>query len=336
MKSASLHQRIQKSGTNLHASLAAVAFLPRFFSLLWLLIAILVLQSSVASAQSLPADEGHSTSVQQPDPASSETAHRLEWQWKRVHAAEIGATAVLALGAIGFYRMTAPTARWQKVNGFDGWFRDQLRLSGQARQGVDLASRILATSLFAYPLLVDSFGVVLIGDKNKDVFTQLFAIQAQAFAMTGFVTYAAKAGARRERPYGQGVNCPGPSPECREGINESFFSDTASFAFAGAGLTCVAHRHLALYGRVGDPLACATTLTLASAAALFRVMADEHWMTDVLTGAGIGLLAGWLVPWLLHFRHDETKGTDGLLGALRYAAPYGTQGEFGLRITGRF
>ena len=333
MKRASLHQPIEKSGTNLHASLGAVAQLPRFW---WLPIAFLVLQSTAASAQSLPADERDSTSVLLSGPAGSETVHRLAWHWKRVHAAEVGATAVLVLGAIGFYQMTAPTARWQKVNGFDSWFRDQLRLGERAQQGVDLASRILATSLFVYPMLVDSLGVVLIGDENKDVFSQLFAIQAQAFAMTGFVTYAAKTGVRRERPYGQGVICPGPSPECREGLNESFFSDSVSFAFAGAGLTCVAHRHLALYGRVGDPLACATTLTLASATALFRVMADEHWTTDVLTGAGIGLLAGWLVPWLLHFRHDETKRMDGIVGALRYAAPYGTRGEFGLRVTGRF
>lgn len=268
--------------------------------------------------------------------SKEDTIRSLEWNYKKVHWGEVVGTLGLGAAAIGTARIETPVARWEGINTFDTWFRDGLALDGTARQRIDRTSDAFALTLIAFPVLVDSFGVALAGDRNKEVFGQLFAIQAQAFAMTGFLTSATKVAASRERPYARDLDCDPSGSNCGDGLNASFFSGHTAFAFTGAGLTCVAHRHLDLLGGVGDPLACAGTLTLASATAIFRVMADAHWMTDVLTGAGVGLFSGWLMPKLLHFRHGEVKRMDGPARALRYLAPYGSRSEFGIRATGTF
>ncbi|MEM7135610.1 MAG: phosphatase PAP2 family protein [Myxococcota bacterium] len=221
------------------------------------------------------------------------------------------------------------------MNGFDNWFRNGIGLNGRPEERIDLASDIFALSLIAYPAIIDAAGVALILDRNPQVFAQLAAIQSEAFAMTAVLTNGIKVAARRERPFGEDLDCP-DGPQCTGGVNRSFISGHTSFAFTGAGLTCVTHRHLRLYGRVGDPLACATTLTLASLTGLFRVMANQHWITDVFAGAGVGLFSGWLMPWLLHFRHDTLASDPDRARALRYLSPYGTRDGIGLRATGRF
>ncbi len=271
-----------------------------------------------------------------PDPLPMAPAHRLEWHWKRVHWGEIAGTAALATGAIVVSVVAEPSARWTRTNGFDDWFRDRLRVSSTTQNRLGRASDALALTLIAFPVLVDSVGVALIGDKNKQVAGQLIAIQAQAFAMTGFLTSVTKVAAGRQRPDAEEQGCDELGQDCGSGVNGSFFSGHTSFAFTGAGLTCVEHRHLRLFGRVGDPLACATTLTMASLTGVFRIMANKHWTTDVITGAGIGLLSGWFMPWLLHFRHDTSERDDGPMRALRYVAPYGSAHGFGLSAAGAF
>ncbi len=294
-----------------------------------------ILQGGVATAQ-YPESRNSSKAIEAPDSRPVSTTHRLEWHWKRVHWGELVGTANLTVGAIVIGEVTSPAARWTRVNGFDSWFRDRLKVEGATQRRIDRASDALALTLIGFPVLVDSFGVALIGDKNRDVAGQLLAIQAQAFAMTGFLTAATKAATGRQRPSAGEMGCDELGVDCGRGANKSFFSGHTSFAFTGAGLTCVAHTHLGLFGRVGDPLTCASALALATATGLFRVMANTHWATDVLTGAGVGLFSGWLMPWLLHFRHDTTERQNRLLNALKFVSPYGRRHEFGLSLAGSF
>lgn len=265
-----------------------------------------------------------------------DTAHRLEWHWRKVHWAELVSTAGLAAAGFGVSQGVEPAARWTRVNAFDDWFRDRLGTEGSTQHRINLASDVFQWTAIAFPVVVDSIGVTLIGDKNREVGGQLLAIQAQAFAMNGFLTSTAKASAGRVRPYAQESGCAEPGVDCGGDANRSYFSGHTSYAFTGAGLTCVAHRHLPLFGRVGDPLACATALTVASATGIFRISADEHWATDVLSGAGVGLFSGWLMPWLLHFRHDTKRDYDRAASALRFLAPYGGRHEVGLSWAGAF
>ena len=70
-----------------------------------------------------------------------------------------------------------------------------------------------------------------------------------------------------------------------------------SFAFAAAGLTCAAHLHLPLYGsRSLDAATCAVSLGTATLTSLLRVVAGRHHLSDVIVGAILGFLAGWVLP----------------------------------------
>ncbi len=135
-----------------------------------------------AFAQTSPDLGGSAEVLQIPNLLPMVPAHRLEWHWKRVHWAEIAGTAALATGAIVVSVVAEPSARWTRTNAFDDWFRQRLSGSHTTQRRIARASDAL--TLIAFPVLVDSVGMALIGDKNKQVAGQLVAIQAQAYAMT--------------------------------------------------------------------------------------------------------------------------------------------------------
>ena len=295
-----------------------------------------ILLADTAFAQDPPEQGEPSIALELPGPPPMKPTHRLEWHWKRVHWGEVAGTVALTASAIAVSVAVEPPPRWTSTNAFDDWFRDRLRVSSTAQGRTDTASDALALTVFAFPVVVDSVGVTLIGDRNKQVAGQLVAIQAQAYAITGFLTAVTKVAAGRARPFAQEEGCNELGLDCGRGVNKSFFSGHASFAFTGAGLTCVEHQFLPLFGRVGDPLACATALTLATLTGVFRITANRHWATDVLTGAGVGLFSGWLMPWLLHFRHDTSKRDISRVRLFRYVLPYGSADGLGLRAAGAF
>ena len=270
-----------------------------------------------------------------PSKPKTERNYRLDWHFKRVHWAEGVTAGVLGVAAIAIeFSPIQVEARWTRNNAFDDWFQRRLIAPSSKQQRYAKASDALAATSIAFPVLVDLIGMTLIGDRNKDVGLQIFAIQAQAFAITGFVTSLVKLSGR-ERPCAEaddtgsgGVSCDDP--------NRSYFSAHTSLAFAGAGLTCVEHQHFDFFGRVGDPVACAATLALATTTGVFRAVANKHWMSDVITGAGVGLVAGWLMPWLMHYRHDLGKRERSKMSHLYYLAPYGDRGSLGLSAAGVF
>jgi len=73
-------------------------------------------------------------------------------------------------------------------------------------------------------------------------------------------------------------------------------------SFTAARLLCVHHKFLPLFGGGGaDTVACAWGLTVASLTGTMRLVADEHWASDVLLGAGLGWISGYYLPQLLDF-----------------------------------
>ena len=71
------------------------------------------------------------------------------------------------------------------------------------------------------------------------------------------------------------------------------------------------HAHLPLYGSAaGDAAACAVALLAAGTTGTLRVVSDNHYASDVLLGAAIGLGSGLGLPWLLHYRGGATQASS--------------------------
>ena len=295
----------------------------------------------ILSATAIPVSAQEPTQVETmtmttADPSSNKRAHRLEWKWRRVHWGEVAASAALGVTTLVINQTTEASRRWTGGILFDDRIRNGIRTTGKRKKRIRIASDVIEFSLIGSPVLINTIGVALIGDRNVDVAGQMFAIQMQAYAMSGFLTVATKTLAGRQRPDAEAAGCGGNGVECGSGANRSFFSGHAAFAFTSAGLACVEQNNIELFGRVGSKFACGLALTAASTASIFRIIGDKHWATDVLVGAGVGLWSGWLMPWVLHYRHDENTERAQWKQQLGRLAPYGNKTGLGLSYSSAF
>jgi membrane-associated phospholipid phosphatase len=232
---------------------------------------------------------------------------RVEWNpdWPKFRWSEAAVTlgAGLAAGAAAFL-YPPPPARWDGPLPFDTAARNLLRLHEvEARRSVAHVSDNIYYALVAYPIVVDVAIVALAVHRKPEVALQLFLIDLESQAVTGAIALTAeKLG--RVRPMGQECKKdPSYDYKCTdERLNLSFLSGHTLTAFASAGLICVHHQHLPLYGGgVAEPIACAVGLAAATTAATMRVMSDNHYLSDVVGGAAIGFVGGYVLPSLLHY-----------------------------------
>ena len=237
--------------------------------------------------------------------APGDDAVRWREEWPRVRTTEIIATEVLLAGHILLSRVSPdPVLRTRGGVLFDEPARDALRLETPDARGT--AARIsdgFLYSMIAYPLVVDSLIVGGIGHGSSDVFLQSGLISLQSFAITAALTSSAKVVVGRERPSSRHCHDGSYGADCGGGRTRSYFSGHAAVTATGAGLICVHHQHLPLYGGgAADALACGLGLSVAGATGLLRIMADKHHASDVLAGTVVGLVSGYVVPRLLHYR----------------------------------
>lgn len=232
---------------------------------------------------------------------------RLSWPQARSeagwgHAATTAAFAVGALGvAVGLRSPEEP--RWLGGILFDDGARRGLRLGQSARPAGAATSDALLLTTAAWPVAVDALLVALALDRNPRVAGQMLAVDAQSFAVTTLLVALAKRLAGRGRPFVDADDDVHAEDVGDGRATQSFFSGHTAMAFTGAGLLCSQHRALGLYGdRRADRATCGTALALASLTGALRVMADQHWLSDVVVGAAIGLLSGWLLPRSLDLR----------------------------------
>jgi hypothetical protein len=239
--------------------------------------------------------------------ANADTASPLEWkqEWPRYRPVEAALTAgFLANAAAAMFLYPKPQRTWEGGILFDGVVRDGLRLeSGPARSRVAGISDTIYYGLLAYPI-VDTTLMTVGGRVSADVGLQMTLINLESFALTGAIALTAEKVGRARPMAGECDRNPSYDGKCGDEakLSSSFLSGHTTIAFAGAGLICVHHQHLPLYGGgLPDALACATGLAAASTAGVFRIMSDNHYASDVLLGAGVGLFGGYVLPSLLHY-----------------------------------
>lgn len=178
--------------------------------------------------------------------------------------------------------LDTPDPRWSGMGPLDR-IADGMRLAEEDdRLRAGRASDILGLLALAPSF---TFSPVFAYTQDARIGAEVAAINMRSYGVTALLVALSKHVIRRSRPIAGGSSS-----------NRSFVSGHTAFAFTGAALTCVNHRHLEIFGGVIDPLACASTTALAVVTGILRVVAGRHHLSDVLAGALVGLLSGWLVP----------------------------------------
>jgi membrane-associated phospholipid phosphatase len=240
-----------------------------------------------------------------PAPASRPT-HRLEWdpRWHRFRIVEYVTTGVTGIAAIGVFYFVKPSeeAHWVGPILFDTAVRNALRL--HTRSGLEAAATASYVTAVIPPAqaLVDSLILPAV-DRNFDLMWQLGMMDAQSFAFSALVTTSLYDTVGRARPsYLDCKSGKSVDPLCNSGEFASFPSGHTSAAMTGAGLICAHHGALPLYGGgPWDVAACVEGLTVATGVGVLRMMADRHYLSDVLVGGAIGFFSGYALPRLLHY-----------------------------------
>ncbi|HEY4243379.1 MAG TPA: phosphatase PAP2 family protein [Kofleriaceae bacterium] len=216
------------------------------------------------------------------------TAHADPRAKRTRHLVGIGA-ATFAFGAsVVFAGDLAPArCRWCVVPDFDEDARDYLRWSHPSRAGV-------ASNITGYALApATALGLTLLeahGDWGRALDDEIPIVEAVVYSEV--LTQGVKLVVARARPYAAfGTPLAGDSEQ-----NLSFYSGHTCLGFALAvSAGEVAHRrHSEL-----EPVIWGAGLALAATTGYLRIAADQHSLTDVLVGAGVGALAGHFVPRLL-------------------------------------
>lgn len=214
--------------------------------------------------------------------------------------------------------------RWVGGNGFDDPVRSGLRFdSARGRDRADLASDVFQYALIAAPY-VDALAYYALTRDPEDprhaernhVTLGMLRTSLNMWALTTATTVATKAAAGRQRPDSFQCLVNGGGAGC-DSENSSFFSGHSSISFAGAGRVCGQHKHHEFFRASAtaswdwrDTLVCGSSVLAATSAAMLRVGSDKHWATDVIVGASVGWVFGFVLPDLWYNRHYRPRPGD--------------------------
>jgi membrane-associated phospholipid phosphatase len=240
---------------------------------------------------------------------------KVEWSstWPRVKFWEVAAAVALTFGD-ALYEGHVPLpdhASWNSPILFDTWARDTFRGRTAAIQSAaSTTSDIMFKAGSLVPLILDDYFAAASVHLNADVAWQLAAIDLQSYGVAGLLSLTAEHTVGRARPYtlscvngyvfdGQGhlMQTCGTDNDFR-----SFYAGHATATATAAGLVCVHHQHLPLFGGgFADLAPCLVMIGVSAAAGMLRLVYDEHWASDVIVGWASGVLSGYVLPSVMHF-----------------------------------
>lgn len=247
---------------------------------------------------------------QLPLAAAQDAAEPFDWQpeWHSTSAFDgLLAGGLFAGGAGIHFGINEPqTPRWEGPILADDAARNALMAGSESGlEGASTASDVLLTGLVTAPLLLQP-GVAYLGYDNGRAAGDALLMNAQSLGMTFLATTAVKHLVGRERPaYGECYDDPN-APGCEDRETLSFPSGHTSMAFAGAGLMCLNNEKFNTFGGGWDRATCYGALGAAAGVGALRIASNSHYLSDVIAGAGLGLLTGYLVPKLLFFGDESS------------------------------
>jgi hypothetical protein len=178
---------------------------------------------------------------------------------------------------------------------------DQLKsLNSEIKEEVNehIDKKITIDDFSQYAPAVSVYVLNAFGDKGKNNLKDRSIILASSYLMMSITVLALKDITKVERPDGSS--------------NNSFPSGHTATAFSGAEFLWQEYKDKSIwYGISGYIVATGT--------GVFRIVNNRHWFTDVVAGAGIGILstkvAYWIYPYVNNkiFTHKEKKVSSMLL-----------------------
>ncbi|MFO0737534.1 MAG: phosphatase PAP2 family protein [Labilithrix sp.] len=278
--------------------------------------------------------------------ANNAGAEPLSWNeaWPKFRPAEIAFSAGETLQVAASVTIwNQPTRNFDGPVLFDKPARQLLRLHDRdARTAAATVSDMMYYSLLVLPAIEAPVVAGIRGESTVAI--QTLAINWESFAFTGATAIALeKVG--RARPMARECDRdPGYDRRCDETarLNTSNVSGHTAIAFTGAALTCAHHVHLPLYGGgAPDTMTCVAAMSVAAAQGMLRIHSDNHYATDVVLGAALGIGSGYLLPRLLHYRGPSGRAATLLptfrsreLGATAVLAPSVAPTSIGVTLGG--
>lgn len=266
--------------------------------------------------------------------SSSETPSLWRDEWPQFSALEGFFTSGAVLGMI-IFSVADPQhePRWVGGNAFDDGPRKALRLPTESARTT--AGHVSDVNYYTFPLIpvvIDSFVVSLLVRGDEKASLNLFLVTGEALAYSGLLSYVSNVAGARERPaVTQCIADHGGSTEdCDLSSRaDGFYSGHTAMAAASAGAVCAHHTFMPLWGHpVADGFACGLGSGAMVATGVARVMADRHYLSDVLVGGAVGFSVGYLVPTLLHYHVPVASKLT--------ISPVGAEGSTGLTVIGQF
>lgn len=161
---------------------------------------------------------------------------------------------------------------------------DQLKLfNTQIKEEIneDIDEKITIDDFAQYAPALSVYGLNAFGIKGKHNLKDRTIILGTSYLLMSASVLSLKSITKVERPDGSAFN--------------SFPSGHTATAFAGAEFLWQEYKDISIwYGISGYIIATGT--------GAFRIYNDKHWLTDVVAGAGIGILstkvAYWINPWI--------------------------------------
>jgi hypothetical protein len=152
-------------------------------------------------------------------------------------------------------------------------FNDQIK--EEVKENID--EKFTIDDFSQYLPLASVYGLSAIGIKGKNNFRDKTVIVATSYLIMGIAVNSLKRTLKVERPDGSGFN--------------SFPSGHTATAFMGAELVYQEYKDVSVWYGISGYL-------VATGTGAFRLYNNRHWLTDVVAGAGIGILSAKAAYWL--------------------------------------
>jgi len=213
----------------------------------------------------------------------------------------------------------APLAcRWCESNALDTAVRDHLRWTDHGGAAISLSN----AGAFAVAPLVGA-GLLAVSAAQQGGAHQVWVdllIAAEAVALSGDLNQLVKYAVGRQRPYAHAAI---PNPDTGQGADDanlSFYSAHASVTFSIAAAAGTVAR---LRGYRWAPVIYVVGAAVGALTAYLRIAADQHYLTDVVTGAVVASAVGAGVPYLFHRPLDGRAGQSFVVAPMMIAGSRG-------------